>query len=122
MLHYSPMNTYKGSCHCGAVTYTVNADIENAIDCNCSHCSRKGMLLSFIPGEEFTLLSGEENLTDYLFNKKYIHHLFCKTCGVQSFARSMNSEGKETIALNVRTLHDFDLEALTLIKADGKHS
>ncbi len=80
------------------------------------------MLLNFIGGEQFTLLSGEENLTDYLFNKKYIHHLFCKTCGVQSVARSIDAEGQETIALNVRTLHDFDLETLTIIKADGKHS
>ena len=40
-----------------------------------------------LPPERFQLLSGEGALSDYQFNKKNIHHLFCPSCGVQSFAR-----------------------------------
>ena len=31
--------------------------------------------------------SGLDDLVDYRFNKHVIHHVFCRTCGVESFAR-----------------------------------
>lgn len=114
------MKTHHGSCHCGAVTFTATADIESVLECNCSHCSRKGFLLSFIPAEQFELLTGEDHLTEYRFNKKLIAHLFCKTCGVQGFARAKNAEGKDTVALNVRALPDLDISTLTIQKVSGK--
>lgn len=41
---------YEGSCHCGKVAFRVNEDPPaNAVRCNCSHCRRKGFLLSFVP-------------------------------------------------------------------------
>lgn len=114
------MTTHKGSCHCGAVTYTVEADIDTVMECNCSHCSRKGFLLNFVPAEQFTLLSGEDSLTEYRFNKKHISHLFCKICGVQCFGKGTGPDGKATVAVNVRTLPDVDPSSLTIQKVDGK--
>jgi hypothetical protein len=115
------MKTYNGSCHCGAITFTLTADIDHAMECNCSHCARKGFLLSFVPAEQFELLTGEDNLTEYRFNKMHIAHLFCKTCGVQCFGRAKNAEGKDTVAVNVRCLDDIDLNTLTINKVDGKN-
>lgn len=115
------MQTHSGSCHCGAVAFTVTAEITKAIECNCSHCARKGFLLTFVPSESFTLLGGEANLTEYRFNKKHIAHLFCKTCGVQCFGRGTSPDGKETIAVNVRCLPDIDTTTLTITKVDGKN-
>lgn len=114
------MQTHHGSCHCGAVTFTVTADITKAIECNCSHCARKGFLLAFIPGEQFTLLTGKDNLTEYRFNKKHIAHLFCKTCGVQCFGKGTSPDGKETFAVNVRSIPDIDVNMLTITQVDGK--
>ncbi len=113
------MKTHHGSCHCGAITYTVNANIEKAIECNCSHCARKGFILSFIPGEYVTV-EGTENLTEYRFNSKHIAHSFCKTCGVQCFGNTKNADGKETYAINLRTIPDFDLKSITITQVDGK--
>jgi len=112
---------HKGSCHCQAVTWEAEADISEAMECNCSHCSRKGLLLAFIPADKFELKSGEDNLQEYRFNKKHIAHLFCKTCGVQSFSRGKDQEGNETIALNVRCIPDVDIESLKINKFDGKN-
>lgn len=115
------MHTYTGGCHCGAVTFTIEADLTKALECNCSHCYQKGFLLAFIPGENLKVLSGENNLTEYRFNKKFIAHLFCKTCGVQVFGRAKNPEGKETVAVNLRCLNDVNLDSLTIEKFDGKN-
>ena len=47
--------TYEGSCHCGRVAYTVEADLDGTITCNCSCCQRRGSILAFAPATEFTL-------------------------------------------------------------------
>src|SRR5690606_33723486 len=53
--------SYSGSCHCGKISYEVEGEIEQVIDCNCSHCSRKGYLLWFVPREKLRFKSGEED-------------------------------------------------------------
>lgn len=116
----SEAKTYTGGCHCGAVRYQVSADLSQPIVCNCSHCYKLGWMLSFVPEENFTLLSGEDNLTDYQFNKKVIHHLFCKTCGIKSFGRGTGADGQATIALNLRCLDDLDVTTLSPMAYDGK--
>jgi len=113
------MNTYQGSCHCGAVTYDVTADFTEAMRCNCSHCKRKGFLLTFVPDEQFTLKSGADNLTTYHFNKHHIDHTFCKTCGVQSFAHGHDGNGHYMTMINLNCLADFDPSPLTIKDFDG---
>lgn len=64
---------YSGTCHCGAVAFTVEGEVPaSALSCNCSHCRRKGLLLSFVPAARFTLDRGEGSLATYLFNKHQI--------------------------------------------------
>lgn len=113
--------TYEGGCHCGRVRYEVRLDLAKpVISCNCSMCGRAGTVLTFVPTDQFTLRSGEDALTDYRFNKHAIHHLFCKTCGIKSFARGKKPDGTEMIAINARCLDAVDLDALTVTKVDGK--
>src|ERR1700753_489673 len=82
-----PQATYQGSCHCGNVRYSVDADLSGEmLTCNCSICQRTGSALAFVPAPQFKLERGDDALTDYQFGKKRIHHLFCKTCGIRSFA------------------------------------
>jgi len=38
-----------------------------------------------VPGSRFKLVKGSDNLTAYTFNTHQAKHLFCSTCGVQSF-------------------------------------
>lgn len=109
-----------GGCHCGEVRFEVNTAFEPVVSCNCSICSKSGMLLTFVPADHFNLTSGADNLTDYQFNKKVIHHLFCKTCGVRSFGRGMGPNGVEMIAINVRCVDGIDLSKLKPIEFDGK--
>lgn len=111
--------TYTGGCHCKAVRYRVTADLNRVIACNCTHCSAKGLLLAFAPAGDFTLLQGEDSLSDYQFNKHVIHHLFCRRCGVQSFGRGKRPDGADMVALNVRCLDGVDLATLTLTPFDG---
>lgn len=111
--------SYTGSCHCGAVEFTVSGDLPTeAISCNCSHCRRKGLLLTFVPADNFTLDSGEDATTTYLFNKHIIRHRFCTTCGCEPFAEG-ESGGKAIRAVNLRCVPTADLDTLKLNKYDG---
>lgn len=113
--------TYQGSCHCGKVRYEVDLDLSGRIiSCNCSICSRSGTLLTFVPAAKFKLLSGEENLTDYQFNKKHLHHWFCRTCGIKSFASGAGPDGTQMRAVNIRCLEGVDLGSLKVTPFDGK--
>ena len=111
---------YKGRCHCGKTLYEVEVNLESVICCNCSHCQMKGLLLVFVPASAFTLLTDEATQSAYHFNKHTIDHLFCTSCGVQSYAKGKDKEGNETKAINVRCLEGIDFENLNLMKVDGK--
>ena len=59
-------------------------------------------------------------MTDYLFNKHVIHHLFCTTCGIESFARGKGQDGAEMVAVNARCLDGVEPDALNPKKFDGR--
>ncbi len=114
------MQHYRGGCQCGAVTYEVDADLDQTITCNCSRCRKLGSVLTFTAAEKFTLLSGEHSQTEYLFNKHAIHHLFCKTCGIESFARGSKPDGAPMVAINANCLEGVDPRALKSHHFDGR--
>lgn len=118
----SPMaiKTYEGHCHCGAVRFKADTDLEKTITCNCSHCEIKGLILTFVPASQFTLLSGEDNLSEYRFNTKKIQHIFCKTCGVEPYGRGEDKAGNPIVAVNVRCLEGVDISKLAPTPLDGK--
>jgi hypothetical protein len=112
---------YTGSCHCGAVRYTVEADLSQpVISCNCSMCQRSGTLLAFVPADKFHLVQGSDSLTDYQFNKQVIHHLFCKVCGIKSFARGTGPGGKQMAAINIRCLEGVEPSEVKIQSFDGR--
>jgi len=117
----SKSETHRGSCHCGNVKYQVELDLSSPVlACNCSMCSRTGALMAFVPEEKFQLLAGEGSLSDYQFNTRTIHHLFCSNCGVRSFARGRGPGGSPMCMVNVRCLEGVDPQTLTVKHWDGK--
>jgi hypothetical protein len=115
------LRTHSGGCQCGKVRYDVKVDLSTPVmACNCSMCGRAGTLLTFVPEQQFTLRSGEDHLTEYLFNRHRIHHLFCRTCGIKSFARGVGPDGAKMVAINARCIDDVDPDQLQIKKFDGK--
>lgn len=117
--------TYTGGCHCGAVRYEADMDLsQGTLKCNCSICRKARTWLVGIGGGDFRLLEGAENLSDYQFGRKNIHHLFCKTCGIKSFGRAAGEDGKVfvTVVLNcVDGISDAELAAVPVTYVDGRN-
>ena len=113
------MRTMQGSCHCGRVRFRVTADLDTVTVCNCSICSKKGILHLIVPPERFELVSGQDDLATYQFNTQTAKHLFCRTCGMHPFYIPRSDPDK--IDVNARCLDDVDLSAITPTQFDGRH-
>ncbi|MFM1896472.1 MAG: hypothetical protein RLZZ385_1546 [Pseudomonadota bacterium] len=110
---------YRGSCHCGAVRFEVEAPAElHCEDCNCSICYRTGFIHLIVPKSRFRLLQGQESLTTYTWNTGVARHTFCKVCGIKPFyiPRS-NPDG---VDVNVRCL-DPQPEKIIIEAFDGRN-
>jgi hypothetical protein len=111
---------YTGSCHCGRITFEVDGTISEVMECNCSHCSRKGYLLWFVPKARLRLKSGEGEFQTYKFNKHVISHHFCPTCGCAPFASGKGPSGEDTAGINVRCLEGLDIGGIKRVAIDGR--
>ena len=102
--------TYEGGCHCGAVRFRVTGTLDEMGDCNCSICTKKGILHWIVPPAQFELLAGEEALTTYRFNTGIARHTFCRHCGVHPFYTPRSDPDK--VDVNVRCLEGVDLKTV----------
>ncbi len=108
---------YEGGCHCGAVRFQVVVKKLEAIDCNCSICTKKGFLHLIVPLTEFRLLKGADVLSSYTFNTRTAKHTFCSICGIHSFYYPRSHPNH--IDVNIRCLDNYDLSRLTIKSFDG---
>ena len=60
--------------------------------------------------DEFRLLSGQAELQDY--QPYHVDHVFCKTCGVRSFATGSKADGGAFYAIRVYCLDGVDVDEL----------
>jgi hypothetical protein len=108
-----------GGCHCGRVRFRVTGDLAQTTCCNCSICTKKGILHLIVPLDQFELLRGRDHLTTYTFNTGVAKHMFCRYCGMHPFYVPRSDPDK--IDVNVRCLDDIDVTALSPKPFDGKN-
>lgn len=115
------MPHYTGSCHCGAVRFEIETTIDRVTRCNCSICSKKGMLHHRVPPERFRLVRGESDIGTYQFGTGIAKHHFCRRCGIHVFTRPRAAP--ELYTVNVRVLDDYDVERERpeIVEFDGRN-
>jgi len=119
------LKTYRGSCHCGAVTFEADLDLtQSSYRCNCSICRRNRFWPAVAKSEGFRLLTGDADLTQYLFNTKKNQHYFCRHCGVRCFGIGTETPIGIMYGVNLGCLDDVSDEELSKVPityVDGRN-
>jgi hypothetical protein len=119
---------FHGSCHCGAILYTVRLALPTppvATRCNCTVCLKINFTSLQIPPADFTLESpaSEDQVSDYQWRSKEAHRFYCDKCGVHVFFRAKYEHGGHEVkafGINIVTL-DQPQEGLDLSKFEIKY-
>ena len=104
----------KGKCHCGKVEFELYCNLTDLKRCNCSHCRRKGFVMTTVKLDEFKLVSGEEYLKIYQWNTKIAKHFFCKKCGVNTHHKRRSKP--DEYGVNVGCLNGFNMDWIENVK------
>jgi hypothetical protein len=119
------LKTYRGSCHCGAVQFEADVDLaQSSYRCNCSICGRTRFWPAVARADGFRLLSGESELTQYVFNTKKNFHYFCRRCGVRPFGVGDETPMGRMYGVNLGCLEDVSDEELSRVPVtyvDGRN-
>lgn len=100
------IETREGGCHCGRVRFRARVDLDLLSQCNCSICTKKGILHLPIAPDDFELLRGKNALTVYTFETGVAQHPFCSNCGMHAFYIPRSQPDRITV--NARCLDGID--------------
>ena len=113
---------HPGSCHCGAVRFEVQVDASAGGRCNCTVCTKVGLITGIVKPEAFRLLAGESSLSSYEWGGRTAQRYFCKSCGVSVFSRGHLPEiGGAYVAVSFNALDDVDPADVKVSYWDGRH-
>ena len=122
------MPTYAGSCHCGAVRFEVQAEIDHLRECDCSICRRRGALTFRVAQEALRLLTPIEEITVYRWGTGTAADYFCPRCGILPFRKPSAPTAAERAngvqpfdgwSINVRCLDGVDIAVLPRVRIAG---
>ena len=97
----------QGSCHCGAVSWTLERVPESATACICTLCRRYGALWAHDYENEGIEVSGPTG--EYVRGRQIGFH-FCQRCGCVAYARwlAAGEDERRRIAVNLPTRRPGD--------------
>ena len=98
--------TREGGCHCGQVRFRARVDLDRLSECNCSICTKKGILHLVVDPADFELLRGKHALSVYTFETGVAQHTFCAHCGMNAFYIPRSQPHR--ISVNARCLDGID--------------
>ena len=100
----------EGGCHCDRVRFRARIDLDRLSECNCSICTKKGILHLPTDPADFELLKGKSALTVYTFETGMAQHTFCSHCGIHPFYNPRTDP--ENYSVNAHCLDDYDPDAM----------
>jgi hypothetical protein len=107
-----------GTCICGEVSWKLFSKVEGATACNCSACSRYGVLWAYGHLNEDVEVAGHSK--SFVRGNEIEFH-FCEHCGSMAFwkGRGPSENGKIRIAVNLRLADPKSVADIPIDHFDG---
>ena len=114
--------TLNGSCHCGAVQFsvTLTEGFASARRCTCSICRMRGAVAVTSTPDAFRITQGEDKLATYRFNTNDCRTSFLHRCGIYTHHKRRSNPGE--LGVNVACLEGvspFDFQEVRCSTANG---
>ena len=87
-----------GSCLCGAIRYSIDAEVKELRACHCRNCQKvsgaQGTVNAILPSSAFKITHGKpKRYTAVADSGRTLHRYFCGDCGAGVFSqREANPE------------------------------
>ena len=96
-----------GSCLCGAIQYTVDADIQELRACHCTSCQKAsggaGTVNAVLPSKALKFTKGTpKKFSGVADSGRTLHRYFCGDCGSQIY--SQRETTPDVVAFRIGTL------------------
>jgi hypothetical protein len=91
------------TCHCGAVAITLASAPSVVVECNCSLCSRYGVLWAYYDLSDLSGLPAAGMTDCYAWNGKHVDFHRCRNCGCVTHWAPRSSD-RQTRGINARLL------------------
>lgn len=96
----------QGSCHCGSVRLMLTHAPAELVACDCSLCTRRGMLWAEYPESEAATAGNTE---PYSWGRETICFCHCPKCGCTTHWYSLT--GPPRLGVNARLIDGFEQKA-----------
>ena len=82
----------QGGCLCGAIRYSVDADISELRACHCTDCQKvsgaSGTVNALVAAKDFRITQGTpKRFTKKADSGRILHRYFCADCGVSLYSQ-----------------------------------
>jgi len=113
------MNMIEGSCHCGAVSWTILQTPVHATLCNCTICRRWATLWAYGLKDDDIRIDGPTQI--YLRDLEAIEFHFCSNCGCVAYwiTPKAGDDGRYYLAVNLRLAEPKDIADIPINYFDG---
>ena len=102
------MQAYRGGCHCGNISYTLDWPLDALVlrRCGCTFCGKQGVIYTGHPRAVLSVtVKDPAAVSRYAFETHTAECHFCSRCGIYTYAIS-TIDGRNYAVVNVNTLHD----------------
>ena len=114
--------SYRGQCHCGAVSFTYPKAPEYLTDCNCSLCRRLGAWWAYEVRENVVLEYAGGATIRYVQGDETLETHSCSTCGCTTHWLTLDGDASLRMAVNFRLCDPDAIKDIPVRRFDGANT
>jgi hypothetical protein len=112
----------RGTCHCGAIRFTLAATPAWLTRCNCSYCRRAGALWAHAGRDTIAVAYDPAQAIRYIWGDKTLAFVSCKVCGCTTHWENLDEAADARMAVNCNMADPAGIEGIRIRHFDGADS